>query len=85
MKTGGGLMVLAVNAQLKPIGFPVPLTGFTVAHDGKPVDNKAYAQARSKLMAQIRERQIAAAKAYKEVQKTKKPGEAAPAPAAEKQ
>jgi len=59
MKAGGGLMVLAINAAGKPIGFPVPLTGFTAAHTGKPVDNKLYAQERGKLMAQIRERQRA--------------------------
>jgi invasion protein IalB len=57
LKKGGGLMVLAINAAGQPIGFPVPLTGFTAAHDGKPVDNKLYAQERGKLMAQIRERQ----------------------------
>ena len=57
MKTGGALMVLAINAAGQPIGFPVPLTGFTQAHAGKPVDNKLYAQERGKLMAQIRERQ----------------------------
>ncbi len=85
MKTGGGLMVLAMNASAKPIGFPVPLTGFQAAHTGKPVDNKEYAKARSQLMTQIRERQMAAAKAYREVQKLKKPGEkAAPAAAAPK-
>ncbi len=83
MKTGGGLMVLAMNAQAKPIGFPVPLTGFTTAYTGKPVDNKEYAKARSQLMNQIRQRQIAQAKAYREVQKNKKPGESA-APAKEK-
>jgi len=80
METGGGLMVLAMNAQAKPIGFPVPLVGFKDAYHGKPIDNKEYAKARSKLMAQIRERQIAAAKAYREIQKTKKPGQAAAKP-----
>lgn len=57
LKKGGGLMVLAINATGQPIGFPVPLTGFTAAHEGKPVDNKLYATERGKLMAQIRERQ----------------------------
>lgn len=57
LKKGGGLMVLAINAGGQPIGFPVPLTGFTNAHEGKPVDNKLYARERGKLMAQIRERQ----------------------------
>ncbi len=71
MKKGGGLMILAVNAATQPIGFPVPLDGFTAAYDGKPVDNKAYAQARGKLMAQIRERQKKAFEAYKAEQAKK--------------
>ncbi|MEL7303024.1 MAG: invasion associated locus B family protein [Pseudomonadota bacterium] len=74
MKTGGGLMILAVNAANQPVGFPVPLTGFTAAHKGKPVDNKLYAQQRGKLMAQIRERQkkiIAAARKKREDAKKK--------------
>jgi len=75
MKKGGGLMVLAVNAGAQPIGFPVPLNGFTAAHTGKPVDNKQYAQARGQLMAQIRERQRAALQAAQEAQKKKAEGE----------
>ena len=57
MKTGGGVMIVAMNAAAQPIGFPVPLDGFAEALDGAPIDNKEYAQARSQLMAQIRERQ----------------------------
>ncbi len=56
MKSGGGLMVLALNATGKPVAFPIPLTGFSKAHDGKPVDNKAYSSARANLMTQIRQR-----------------------------
>jgi invasion protein IalB len=50
----------AKNAAAKPVGFPVPLAGFTAAHDGKPIDNKEYAKARGQLMAQIRKRQAEA-------------------------
>lgn len=57
MDTGGGLMVLAINAAGQPVGFPVPLTGFKTTREGKPVDNQLYAKERGKLMAQIRERQ----------------------------
>jgi invasion protein IalB len=57
MKVGGGLMVLAMNAQAQPIGFPVPLDGFTDAFAGKPVDNAEYKKARGQLMAQIRQKQ----------------------------
>ncbi len=56
MKTGGGLMVLALNAAGRPVVFPVPLTGFAEAHAGKPVDGQKYAAARQRLMGQIQER-----------------------------
>jgi invasion protein IalB len=65
MKTGGGIMVIAMNAGAQPIGFPVPLDGFVEAYAGKPVDNKEYAKARGQLMAQIRERQQQAIEKYK--------------------
>ena len=32
MKTGGGIMVIAMNAGAQPIGFPVPLDGFSEAY-----------------------------------------------------
>lgn len=69
MKTGGGLMVLAINANAQPIAFPVPLDGFAAAHAGAPVDNKAYAQARGQLMQQIRQRQAELIKQHQEKQK----------------
>lgn len=65
MKTGGGIMVLAMNAQAQPIGFPVPLDGFTEAFAGKPVDNAEYKKARGQLMAQIRQRQQEAYEKFK--------------------
>lgn len=68
MKTGGGLMVLAMNAQAQPIGFPVPLDGFTEAFAGKPVDNAEYKKARGQLMAQIRQRQQEAYEKFKSEQ-----------------
>lgn len=82
MKKGGGLMILAVNAGAQPIGFPVPLAGFTEAHDGKPVNNEEYAKARAQLMSQIRERQKAAMSAFQDAQKDKA-GAAAAAPKAD--
>ena len=85
MKTGGGIMVIAMNAGAQPIGFPVPLDGFVEAFAGKPVDNKEYAKARGQLMAQIRERQQAAIEKYKADQMKNlpppPPGGAAPAAA----
>ncbi|MCB1510737.1 MAG: invasion associated locus B family protein [Hyphomicrobiaceae bacterium] len=56
METGGGLMILALNAAGRPIAFPVPLTGFAAAHKGKPIDSRKYGEARQRLMASIRER-----------------------------
>lgn len=76
MKTGGGLMVLAINANGQPIAFPVPLDGFTAAHTGAPVDNKAYAQARGQLMQQIRQRQAEMMKQHQEKQKQQQPAAA---------
>ncbi|MBX9927196.1 MAG: invasion associated locus B family protein [Hyphomicrobiaceae bacterium] len=58
MKTGGGLMVLALNAAAQPIGFPVPLEGFDTALGGAPVDNQKYFEARQDLMKRIRELQV---------------------------
>jgi invasion protein IalB len=91
MKTGGGIMVIAMNAGAQPIGFPVPLDGFVEAFAGKPVDNKEYAKARGQLMAQIRERQQAAIEKYKADQMKNLPppppganGAAPAAPAAKK-
>jgi invasion protein IalB len=80
MKTGGGLMVLAMNAAGQPIAFPVPLDGFGEAEAGKPVDNKEYAEARGKLMEQIRNRQAQLIEQFRKEQ-IEKGGPSAGAPA----
>lgn len=84
MKTGAGMMVLAMNAGAQPIAFPVPLDGFGESHSGKPVDNTEYAKARGQLMEQIRQRQAQLVEQYRKEQeeKAKTGGAAAPAPAA---
>ncbi len=86
MKTGGGLMVLALNAGAQPIGFPVPLDGFPEAFGGKPVDNVEYSKARQELMGRIRQHQVSQMEAYKAEQMKNLPpppaAGAAPAPAA---
>jgi invasion protein IalB len=83
MKTGGGIMVLAINASAQPIGFPVPLDGFAEALAGKPIDNAEYKKARGQLMAQIRQRQQEAYEKFKAEQMKNLPpppgGAAAPA------
>lgn len=71
MKSGGGIMVLALNAAAQPIGFPVPLEGFKGAFEGAPIDNEKYAQARSQLMQQIRQRQAQMVEKMKEEQKAR--------------
>jgi invasion protein IalB len=79
MKTGGGLMVLAMNGAAQPIGFPVPLDGFTGAQAGAPVDSNVYGAERAKLMNQIAARQEQLYKEYVEKQKAAAPA-GAPAP-----
>ena len=71
MKTGGGLMILAMNAAAQPIGFPVPMDGFSDAYSGPAIDNEKYQKARGALMGQIRERQKQMAEKYKADQEEK--------------
>lgn len=73
MKTGGGLMILAMNGAAQPIGFPVPLDGFTGAQAGAPVDSNVYGAERAKLMNQIAQRQEQLYKEYIEKQKANAP------------
>jgi invasion protein IalB len=79
MKTGGGLMVLAMNGAAQPIGFPVPLDGFAGAQSGAPVDSNVYGAERAKLMNQIAQRQEQLYKEYVEKQKANGPS-VVPAP-----
>jgi invasion protein IalB len=84
MKAGKQMIVAAINLAGKPIGFPVPLTGFGPAYDGAPVDNDKYKEARGKLMEAIRDRQVELIKKAQEEQaknpKAADPKAAAPAP-----
>lgn len=68
MKAGKQMVVAAINLAGKPIGFPVPLTGFGPSYDGAPVDNAKYKEARGKLMEAIRERQVELIKKAQEEQ-----------------
>jgi invasion protein IalB len=65
-QAGQQLIVAAVNIAGKPIGFPVPLTGFTKAYNGEPVDNEKYRTARRQLMETIQQRQAALVKQAQE-------------------
>jgi len=77
MKTGGGIMVLAMNAAAQPIAFPVPLDGFTTTHAGAPVDPNVYGKARGELMKQIAQRREELIKQMQQQQQ--QPPQAAPA------
>jgi invasion protein IalB len=81
LKTGGGLVVLAINAGGAPVGFPVPLVGFDGSYSGSPVDAKLYSEARKALMQQIAERQHELAEEHKKQQESAAAGKQAPPPA----
>jgi len=74
-RKGEKLVVAAVNLSGKPVGFPVPLSGFTKAYSGDPVDNEKYRTARQKLMNTIRQRQMAMMKKAREEQRKKQEAE----------
>lgn len=57
MRAGKQMVVAAMNIQQKTMGFPVPLTGFSKAYDGPPVDNEKYEEQRRQLMEMFRKRQ----------------------------
>lgn len=57
LRSGKRMVVAAMNIQQKTMGFPVPLTGFSKAYDGPPVDNAKYEAQRRQLMAMFRKRQ----------------------------
>jgi invasion protein IalB len=68
MRSGKQMVVAAMNIQKKTMGFPVPLTGFSKAYDGPPVDNKVYEAQRRKLMEVFRKRQQELAAKAREAQ-----------------
>jgi len=83
MRNGKQMVVAAMNIQQKTMGFPVPLTGFSKAYDGPPVDNKKYEEQRRQLMEIFRKRQAElAAKAKQGEGAPQQPPPPAPAAAA---
>jgi len=72
MRKGKQMVVAAMNIQQKTMGFPVPLTGFSKAYDGPPVDSVKYEESRRQLMEMFRKRQqeLAAKAAQAEQNKT---------------
>ena len=75
MRKGKQMIVAAINMQQKTMPFPVPLSGFSKAYDGPPVDSAKYEEARRQMMEKFRERQAElAAKAKAEGQSGAAPG-----------
>ena len=88
LKANSGLMIFSINGNGQVIAFPVPLSGFGTALEGKPADNTEYMKQRSLLMEIITKRQQ---EAYEAAQKQQQEGgaskqvpSAAPAPAEKK-
>lgn len=84
MRKGKQMVVAAMNIQQKTMGFPVPLSGFSKAFDGAPVDSAKYEESRRQLMEVFRKRQaeLAAKAAEAEQKKGAAPPAGAEAPAA---
>ncbi len=57
LKTGGGLVVLAVHASGRAMPLPMALSGFDKALDGTPADPKLYSDQRRDVMIKIAENQ----------------------------
>ena len=81
-KKGQKLAIGTIDVAGRQIGFMVPLTGFTGAYKGPPIDRKIYAKARKEMFMKIRARQIKLAKkaaaAAKQQNATGSAGQAAP-------
>ncbi len=84
LKKGSRLDIGTMSINRKRIGFRVPLTGFTRAYDGPPIDRKVYAKARREMFQVIRKRQILLAKKAAEAAKKAKEDKGAAAPAPKK-
>lgn len=83
-KKGSKLVIGTIDVARKKIGFKVPLTGFSRAYEGPPLDRAIYTKARKEMFMQIRQRQIALAKKAQEAAKMKKAAGAAGQPAPKK-
>lgn len=53
MKSGVGVMVRAVELSNKVVDFPIPLKGFSGAHEGKPEDTKEFMAFRANRLKQL--------------------------------
>lgn len=71
MKKSGEMAIGTVDVSRKRIAFKVPLSGFTRALDGPPIDRKVYAEARKEMFKQIRARQAEIVKRAQQAAKNK--------------
>jgi invasion protein IalB len=76
MRKGKQMVVAALNIQQKTMGFPVPLTGFSKAYDGPPVDSAKYEESRRQLMEMFRKRQQELAAKAAAAEQNKQAGQA---------
>jgi invasion protein IalB len=56
MKKGGQLTITVMNAQAKPVSFPITLAGFTKAYDGEGLDPSAMAKRQDELNKALQQR-----------------------------
>lgn len=77
LKKGSQLTIGTIDVARKKIGFKVPLTGFTNAYDGPPVDRAIYTKARKEMFVLIRKRQLELLKRAKEAAEKRKAAEGA--------
>lgn len=87
LKTGGGIVILAMNGAAQPVPFSIPLEGFSTAQAGAPADGKLYSEQRQRFFQELRVRQEEEYKKFIERQNTQqrlapKPGDLQPAPMA---
>jgi invasion protein IalB len=87
LKTGGGIVILAMNGAAQPVPFSIPLDGFATAAAGAPADGKLYSEQRQRFFQELRVRQEEEYKKFIEQQNTQqrlapKPGDLQPAPMA---
>lgn len=84
MKKAKELEIRTIDIARKKIGFKIPLSGFTRAYEGAPIDRKVYAKARKEMFDVIRARQKELIKRAKEAADKKKAAGGSPANPAEK-
>ncbi len=84
MRKGQKMAVLGMNVQQKATGFPIPLTGFSKALDGPPIDTKKYEESRRQMMEIFKKRRAElAAKQAAQAQAGNQAGAAPAAPPAQ--